>query len=164
MRPSRLSSLLLLTILSLPCAADSAPAANSSYQGSAEDRAALQKTGEAIRKAFAQGDIEAVMAYHHPDVIKALASSNYLVGRNAVKANLVQTFRTFRLEFEQSQVENTFFQGDTAVEQSQFVIKGTPKDGGTPFVFRGRSQVVYVRYKGSPTGWASIRELIQPAP
>jgi hypothetical protein len=30
-------------------------------------------------------------------------------------------------------------------------------------LFRGRTQVVYVRYKRSPTGWASIREIIQPA-
>jgi hypothetical protein len=27
----------------------------------------------------------------------------------------------------------------------------------------GRSMVVYVRYPKSPTGWASIREIVQPA-
>ncbi len=134
------------------------------YVGTDQDRASLQKTGEAIRAAFARGDIETIMAYHHPDVIKALSYDKYLVGRDAVKADLLGTLQTFNLSFEQSRVENTFFQGNTAVEQSVFTIKGTPKNGGTPFLFKGRSLVVYVRYKKSPTGWASIRELIQPAP
>jgi ketosteroid isomerase-like protein len=68
-----------------------------------------------------------------------------------------------RLEFKESRVESVFFQGNTAVEESAFTIQGTPKSGGTPFEFKGRSMVVYVRYKKSPTGWASIREIIQPA-
>jgi ketosteroid isomerase-like protein len=152
-------------MLSIPCAgfAATTPAINS-YVGTDQDRAALQKTGEAIRAAFARGDIETIMAYHHPDVIKTLSYDKYLLGRDAVKADLLGTLQTFNLSFEQSRVENTFFQGDTAVEQSVFTIKGTPKNGGTPFLFKGRSLVVYVRYKKSPTGWASIRELIQPAP
>jgi ketosteroid isomerase-like protein len=152
-------------MLSIPRAGFTAttPATNV-YVGTDQDRASLQKTGEAIRAAFARGDIEAIMAYHHPDVIKALSYDKYLVGRDAVKADLLGTLQAFNLSFEQSRVENTFFQGNTAVEQSVFTIKGTPKNGGTPFLFKGRSLVVYVRYKKSPTGWASIRELIQPAP
>jgi hypothetical protein len=57
----------------------------------------------------------------------------------------------------------SLIQGNTAVEQTVFTIQGTPKKGGAPFLFKGRAQVVYVRYKMSPTGWASIREIIQPA-
>ena len=104
------------------------------------------------------------MAYHHPDVIKALAADKHLVGRDAVKRDLQGTFQNFNLRFEESHVESTFFQGDTAVEESLFSIRGTPKNGGASFLFKGRSLVVYVRYKKSPTGWASIREIIQPAP
>jgi len=33
-----------------------------------------------------------------------------------------------------------------------------------PTISRGRAMVVYVRYKDSPTGWASIREMAQTAP
>ncbi len=33
-----------------------------------------------------------------------------------------------------------------------------------PTISRGRAMVVYVRYKDSPTGWASIREMAQAAP
>jgi ketosteroid isomerase-like protein len=165
MKHSRLTVSLVLSMLSIPCASFAATTpTTSTYIGTEQDRASLQKTGQAIRAAFARGDIEAIMAYHHPDVIKATGYDRYLVGRDAVKADLLTTLQAFTLEFDQHHVENTFFQGDTAVEQSVFTIKGTPKNGGTPFLFKGRSLVVYVRYKKSPTGWASIRELIQPAP
>jgi ketosteroid isomerase-like protein len=138
--------------------------ASDTYAGSNNDRDSLEKTSEAIRAAFARGDIETIMSYHHPDVIKAISYDKYLVGLDAVKADLLGALRLFNLEFVEHRVENTFFQGDTAVEQSVFTIKGTPKNGGGAFVFKGRALVVYVRYKGSPTGWASIREVIQPAP
>lgn len=135
------------------------------YEGSAKDRAAIAQTGDAIRAAFARGDVDGIMAYHHPDVIKALTpGSDYQIGSEAVKAALMQTFQAFTLHFDQSHVDNLFFQGDTAVEESTFAIRGTPKGNAQPFVFKGRSMVVYVRYKKSPTGRASIREIIQPAP
>jgi ketosteroid isomerase-like protein len=137
--------------------------AQNPYAGAADDRDSLAKTGAAIRDAFARGDIDAIMAYHHPDVIKALGYNHYLVGRDAVKADLLQSLQANGLEFKESRVESVFFQGNTAVEESVFIIQGTPKNGGTPFLFKGRSMVVYVRYKKSPTGWASIREIIQPA-
>lgn len=138
--------------------------ASDSFAGSKHDRESLRKTGEAIRAAFARGDIDDVMAYHHPDVIKALAPDKYLVGREAVRADLADTFSKFRLEFVDDRVESTYFEGHTAVEESVFKIRGTPLTGGTPFLFTGRSMVVYVRDRRSPTGWASIREIIQPAP
>jgi len=133
------------------------------YAGSKGDRESLEKTDEAIHAAFARGDIDTIMAYHHPDVIKALQYNKYLVGRNAVKADLSNTLRDFHLEFKEHKVENTLFQGDTAEEQSVFTIEGTPKNGGAPFLFKGRALVIYVRYRESPTGWAAIREIIQPA-
>lgn len=127
------------------------------------DRESLQKTSEAIRTAFAQGDVDRIMAYHHPDVIKALSFQKYLVGRDAVAEDLRQTLRQFTLQFEENRVESLLIQGDTAIEQTVFAIKTTSKNGGESHSFRGRTQVVYVRYQKSPTGWASIREIIQPA-
>src|SRR5580704_15188763 len=150
----RLRVLLILSLLCIPWAGFPATAPTTNpYTGSEQDRASLQKTGEAIRAAFARGDIETIMAYHHPDVIKATTFDRYRVGRDAVKADLLATFQTFNLSFEQYHNENTFFQGDTAVEQSLFTIKASPKDGGAPVFFKGRSLVVYVRYDKSPTGW-----------
>jgi hypothetical protein len=45
----------------------------------------------------------------------------------------------FRLEFVNDRVESAFFEGRTAVDESQ------PLAGGTPFLFKGRSMVVHVR-------------------
>ena len=59
------------------------------------------------------------------------------------------TFQQFNLEWKENRVESILIRGDTAVEQTVFAIQGTPQNGG--------------RYEKSPTGWASIRELVQPA-
>ncbi|HWA24303.1 MAG TPA: nuclear transport factor 2 family protein [Lacunisphaera sp.] len=129
----------------------------------AADRAAMEKTMVAITKGFAEGDVDAVMRYHHPDVAKALNYRKVLVGREAVKADMTGTFRSFKVEFIEHEIESLLIQGDYAIEQTRFAVKGTPKSGGDPWVFRGRAMVVYVRYAGSPTGWASLREMVQPA-
>jgi len=127
------------------------------------DRAALERTGAAIRAAFAAGDVATVMKYHHPDVTKALSYNRVVVGHDAVATDLGNTLRQYHLEFVENRVESLLIEDDTAVEQTLFTIRGTPISGGQPFVFKGRTMVVSVRYKESPTGWASIRELIQPA-
>ncbi|HZD51191.1 MAG TPA: DUF4440 domain-containing protein [Silvibacterium sp.] len=140
-----------------------AVSAVSSRAASDTDHEALEKTGAAIRAAFAAGDVTTAMKYHHPSVNKALSYNKVLVGRDAVAADLANTLRQYRLEFVENRVECLLIQNDTAVEQTLFAIKGTPIAGGQPFLFKGRTMVVYVRYKESPTGWASIREIIQPA-
>ena len=152
-----LRSLTAVAFLFLACST------GDTYAGPDKDRELLQKTSEGIRSAFARGDVATIMAYHHPDVIKALSFRKYLTGRDAVEADLRGTLQQFSLEFEENHVESLLIQGDTAVEQTIFAIKSTPKSGGQPYMFKGRTQVVYVRYGGSPTGWASVREIIQPA-
>jgi len=149
----RLSFASLLALLCLTGAAQPADT----------DRAALEKTSLAIRAAFASGDVAAAMRYHHPEVTKALAFHKLLIGRDAVAADLQNTLHQFRLEFVENHVESLLIEHDTAIEQTLFTIKGTPIHQGEPFLFQGRSMIVYVRYKQSPTGWASIREIIQPA-
>ena len=146
--------LLLLSVASLTCRI---------YAQAGRDELALQNTSVAIRAAFAKGDVTEAMRYHHPDVRKALSFNKVLIGREAVAANLRSTTSRFHLEFVDNQVESLLIEKDTAVEQTLFTIKGTPIAGGEPFLFKGRAMVVYVRYAPSPTGWASIREIIQPA-
>jgi hypothetical protein len=51
--------------------------ASNRHPGSKKDRDSLEKTGNATRAAFARGDIEDITAYHHPDVVKALAFDRY---------------------------------------------------------------------------------------
>ena len=138
-------------------------AVSASAASSGSDREALEQTGTAIRAAFAAGDVATVMKYHHPDISKALSYNKVLVGRDAVAADLRSTLLQYRLEFVENHVESLLIENDTAVEATLFTIKGTPIAGGNPFFFKGRTMVVYVRYNESPTGWASIREIIQPA-
>ncbi len=137
--------------------------ASNKYGGSNTDRNSLEKTSEAIRAAFARGDIATIMAYHHPDVVKSLSYGNYLIGRDAVQGDIAATLQRFHLEWKENQVRSILIQGDTAVELTDFTIQGTSKNRSDPFLFKGRAMIVYVRYKNSPTGWASIREIIQPA-
>ncbi|MEM8893336.1 MAG: nuclear transport factor 2 family protein [Bacteroidota bacterium] len=119
--------------------------------------------GEMIRKAFADGDIEKISSLHHPEVLKALGYNDLKTGRNAVIDGIRETLANFNLEFIRNDVESILVEGDMAIEQTRFSIKGTPKDGGDSWVFNGRTMVIYVRYPDSPSGWATIREMIQPA-
>jgi len=137
--------------------------AQDSLQGTEHDRIALQKTGDAIRAAFAAGDVDVVMLYHHHDVEKWLSPTEHVVGREALRVGMAKTFQAARVEFVSNQVESLLITGDSAVEVSDFVIRGTPKSGGAASLLKGRAMVVYVRSTESPTGWASIREIIQPA-
>ena len=132
--------------------------------GTAADLASLEQTSKLIHAAFAKGDVKEVMKFHHPDVVKALDYNTFLNGRNAVAVNLAGTFKSFKLEFIGNKVEDVYFEGQTATQINLFTIRGTPKAGGPPFIFKGRAMVEYVRYRDSPTGWASIREVVQPAP
>lgn len=141
----------IILLLFVGCSASHNP------KGNDPDRKALEQTSVAIRAAFAKSDVPAIISYHHPNVIKALAYKNYLNGRDAVEKDLKGTLENFTLNFKENQVESLLIQGDTAIEQALFTIEGTPKDGGKPFIFKGRAMVIYARYKPSPTGWASIR-------
>lgn len=123
----------------------------------------ILKTGELIRSAFSKGDIEAIKSFHHPDVVKALGYKNVQSGREEVIDGLRGTLDEYTLDFVENKVESILIQGDIAIEQTLFSIKGTPKKGGEPFVFGGRTMVTYIKYKKSPTGWATIREMIQQA-
>jgi ketosteroid isomerase-like protein len=153
----------ILLIASIAIAVVAEGCSANKYGGSSTDRNSLEKTSEAIRAAFARGDIATIMAYHHPEVIKSLSYGNYLIGRDAVQGDITATLQRFNLEWKENRVRSILIQGDTAVELTDFTIQGTSKNKGDPFLFKGRAMIVYVRYKKSPTGWASIREIIQPA-
>jgi ketosteroid isomerase-like protein len=128
------------------------------------DKAAIEKTNAATGAAFARGDIPAILSYHHPDVTKALPYDRFLTGRKALEADLQSTFENDTLEFVKNDVEILSIHGDIATEQILFSVKGTPKKGGAPFLFKGQTMLILVRYDKSPTGWATLREIVQPAP
>ena len=146
--------LLILCIVALPLAV---------HPQNENSKNEILKNGEIIRKAFSDGDIEKIRSLHHPDVIKALGYNDLKIGRDEVISELEETLRNFALEFLTNDVESILVKDNIAIEQTKFSIKGTPKSGGEPFVFMGRTMVTYIRYDKSPTGWATIREIIQPA-
>ncbi len=152
----------LLLLMAIP---DGAPPPSSAVAADeASDLAALRRTSEGIRAAFLRGDVAGVMAYHHADVRKSLAHDRVLIGGPAVAADLASTFAAVSIEFVGNHVESLIVHGDTAIEQTRFALRVTPKAGSASSIFRGRSQIVYIRSPKSPSGWASLRELVQPMP
>jgi len=124
----------------------------------------LEKATAAIRSAFEKGDAILVAQLHSPDVIKYFGGNNVIVGRDAVEKGAREWFQNSKVEFIENTVENTEFIGKIAIQTSIFSIKTTPKSGGEPSIGRGRSMVIYIQDKSSPTGWLTLREFVQEAP
>ena len=123
----------------------------------------ITATGLAIREAFKIGDIETIKLYHHPNVTKALAFNTLQKGREEVLNGLKETMANFDLEFLDQKTEEVFiYQCDLVIKQMRFGLKLVPKNGDDPFIFKGRTLLVLQRYEKSPTGWATIHEIIQP--
>lgn len=121
------------------------------------------RTGELIRKAITDQDLATFRSFLHPDVIKAMEYDKVLIGQEAVTADMAATFKDYDLVIMENHIEHLLIQGDVAIEQSLFSIRVVPKDGGTPFVYKGRTMITYTRHIESPTGWATLREIIQSA-
>jgi ketosteroid isomerase-like protein len=138
--------------------------AKGSLTGTPEDREGLKRTTAAIRDAFARGDIDAILALHHPSIVKYFGGNNVMTGREEMRKQLTSWLRNNRVEFVENTVESTVFNGETAIETSIFEIRNVAKNGDSATIGRGRSMVVYIKYPQSPTGWASIREIVQEAP
>ena len=101
---------------------------------------------------------------HSANVIKYFGGNNVITGRDAVEKGARDWFQNSKVEFIENTVESTVFVGKTAIQTAIFSIKTTPKNGGKPTVGRGRSMVVYIQDKNSPTGWLTLREIVQEAP
>ena len=140
------------------------PVAKQSFTGTDQDRKSLNKTTDAIRDAFSRGDIDAILALHHPEVVKYFGGNNIVVGREGLRKQVSAWLGDNRVKFVENTVESTIFTGETAIETSIFAIRNEPKNGGSPVVIRGRTMVVFIKYPNSPTGWVSIREITQEAP
>ena len=124
----------------------------------------LEKATAAIRSAFEKGDAALVAQLHSPNVIKYFGGNNVIIGRDAIEKGAREWFQNTKVEFIENTIENTEFIGKIAIQTVIFSIKTTPKDGGKPSVGRGRSMVIYIQDKSSPTGWLTIREIAQEAP
>jgi ketosteroid isomerase-like protein len=128
------------------------------------DNKSFEKLRKDLGDAFISGDTQVVSAYHHPDVVKALSYNKLVFGRDAVVTEFANTTKYYTLAFIEHKIESFEIHGNTATEISSFTVKGTPKNTDSdPFIFKGRSMVVYIRYSKSPAGWVLYRETVQPA-
>jgi len=127
-------------------------------------RQSLDKATAAIRNAFEKGDATLVAQLHSPNVIKYFGGNNVIIGRDAVEKGARDWFRDSKVEFIENTIENTEFIEEIAIQTVIFSIKTTPKNGGKSSIGRGRSMVIYKQDKNSPTGWLTMREIVQEAP
>ena len=128
-------------------------------------RQSLDNATAAIRKAFEDGDAVLVGKLHSPNVIKYFGGNNVIIGRDAIEKGARDWFQNTKVEFVENTVENTEFIGNIAIQTSIFSFKTTPKNGGKSSVSgRGRSMVIYIQDKSSPTGWLTLREIVQEGP
>jgi ketosteroid isomerase-like protein len=128
-------------------------------------RQSLDKATAAIRKAFEDGDAVLVGKLHSPNVIKYFGGNNVIIGRDAIEKGARDWFQNTKVEFVENTVENTEFIGNIAIQTSIFSFKTTPKNGGKSSVSgRGRSMVIYIQDESSPTGWLTLREIVQEGP
>gem|GEM_PF-1346672 len=128
-----------------------------------EIKQAIDATNVAVRKAFAEGDLTTIKVYHHPDVTKTLAYNNIQKGRKEVLEGLKQTLQNFELQFtDDKELEKLVITNEMVFMQARFALQLTPKNDNPSFVYKGRTLVIYQRYEESPTGWATIHEIIQP--
>ena len=127
--------LLVLALLAGGCTARHA-------SNSDDDRESLKRTTRAIRDAFGRGDVDAIVALHHPDVVKYFGGNNIVRGRDGLRQQLTGWLRDNNVEFTENRIESTLFNGETAIETCIFAIKSTPKNGGPP---RVRERPIYGR-------------------
>jgi ketosteroid isomerase-like protein len=132
--------------------------------GTDEEMKSLGKHITALLEAFAKGDAATVARLHHPGIVKYFGGNNVVNGRDDLRKGAEGWFKNATVEFIENIVESTVFNGETAIQTSLFSIKNTPKNGGKPEISRGRAMVIYIRDKDSPTGWLSLREMVQAAP
>ena len=131
----------------------------------AQDTKAIIQTNEKIREAFVNGDIPGILRYHHPQVEKVLSWNDHQLGHADMRKSLTGLFANNRVEFlgRADDMDSLQILGDTAVMVAKFSVSGRPKDPtGAPFLFSGRTMIVYVRDAHSPTGWLTYREMIVP--
>lgn len=141
--------------------------ANAHSQGMTDTTAlkqSLEKATAAIRDAFEKGDAALVAQLHSPNVIKYFGGNNVIIGRDAIEKGAREWFQNTKVEFIENTIENTEFFGQMAIQTVIFTIRTTPKNGGKSSQGRGRSMVIYIQDKSSPTGWLTVREIAQEAP
>jgi len=127
------------------------------------DQAAIEETRQRVFTAYNAGDLETMMAYFHPDVVQIPRYDLILEGKEAVRANYAGALSQFVIHISDT-LENLYIDGDIAGTHGRYTVTLTPKGGGSEVSRSGRYMVIMKRWKESPTGWSTFRELVQPEP
>ncbi|MEO9868953.1 hypothetical protein [Ekhidna sp.] len=151
------SSLIILILLALMVSCQP-----SSFE-EAESKKQLEETSKAIRTAFKNGNVDSIMLYHHPDVMKVFSFDEEPGDFAMVKKGLEDLLVNNEVHFEESEIESRLINDNTSILQTKFKLFGKVKSTGEEWSYEGRTMVVSVKYDKSPTGWATIREIVQPA-
>ena len=152
------------SFLNLPiCLALAAVCQAQAPTGGADDRESLERTTRAIRDGFGRGDVSAVVALHHPDVIKYFGGANVVKGRAALEKGLSAMFKDFEGRIHRQSRREHAVPGRNRCGDEHLPDEGDIEGQREIDDLRRCAMVVYVRYKGSPTGWASIREMASGA-
>lgn len=130
-----------------------------------DDLALLMETNRKVREAFKRQDIASILQYHHPRVEKVISWNDTQLGHAGMEKALSKLFSEYNVTFLPVQDKaNIEIFGDSAAMIRTFKLKGTPKTTGlNPFVFEGKTLIMYVRYPESPTGWVTAREMLMSA-
>lgn len=127
-----------------------------------DDQLAIEETRTRVFTAYKAGDLETMMAYFHPDVIQIPSYDKLLIGKERVQANYAAALSMFDIVISDD-LEDMHIDGDVATTHGLYTVTLTPKAGGEPMQRSGRYMVIMKRWAGSPTGWSTFRELVQPA-
>ena len=101
-----------------------------------------KKTKALILEGFTKGDVKAVLALHHPNVVKYFGGKNIVTGTEGLRKQLTDMFNYAKTEFVENNIESTIFNGDAVIrDEYYFAMKFIPKNGDSTRVFRGRSMV-----------------------
>jgi ketosteroid isomerase-like protein len=127
-----------------------------------DDQQAIEETRERVFTAYKAGDLDTMMVHFHPDVIQIPSYDKALIGKERVRANYAAALEMFDIVISDD-LENMYIDGDVATTHGLYTVTLTPKAGGEPMQRSGRYMVIMKRWAGSPTGWSTFRELVQPA-
>ena len=93
------------------------------------DREAVMATRNAVYTAYKRGDVDAMLAHFHPEVIQIPAFDKVLVGIDAVRTNYEAALALFDIVLE-DELENVEIVGDICSMHGTYTVTLTPKDGG----------------------------------
>src|SRR3954466_2680802 len=128
----------LAKILVVTCFLGMSACSDRDGAGSPEDQESFDKTKALIQEGFSKGDVKAVLALHHPEIVKYFGGKNVVTGIEGLRKQLTDLFSYAKTEFIENNIESTVYNGDAVIETSIFAIRSTPKNGDSTRVFRGR--------------------------